>query len=115
LFDSDGERSTALIYAIDESVGKVTSLAGLPRDCMRVTMLDADLESLIVFLDEVCELFEHEQSLRLPDSEKGSRVSDNIRKLHMTTTQVSQRLVLTYVGKMSELADQSFFNIEIFD
>jgi superfamily I DNA/RNA helicase len=71
-----------------------------PGDYIRVTTLNAGtgLESPIVFLVGLHELFEEEQSLRLSDEEREAVILDNTRKIYMAATRAGQRLVFTYVG-----------------
>lgn len=74
---------------------------GSPGDAIRVCTLNSvtGLESPIVFLVGVHELFEQEQSVRLSDDERLELVRDNTRKLYMALTRAGQRVVLTYVGE----------------
>ncbi|MBP7693118.1 MAG: hypothetical protein KA764_14435 [Anaerolineales bacterium] len=76
--------------------------AGTGGDAIRVCTLNAvtGLESPIVFLCGVHQLFEQEQSLRLSDDERAELVHDNTRKLYMALTRAGQRVVLTYVGDL---------------
>lgn len=76
----------------------------LPGDCVRVTTLNAGtgLESPIVFLVGLNQLFEEEQSLRLSDDEREQLVRENTRKVYMAATRAGQRLVVTYVGEPPE-------------
>ena len=60
----------------------------------------AGLESPIVFLAGLRQLFEEEQSLRLSDEEREVLIRDNTRKLYMAVTRAGQRLVLTYAGDL---------------
>ena len=71
-------------------------------DAVRVCTLNAatGLESPIVFLCGVHQLFEQEQSLRLADAERAELIRDNTRKLYMALTRAGQRVVLTYVGDL---------------
>jgi superfamily I DNA/RNA helicase len=73
-----------------------------PGDYVRVTTLNAGagLESPIVFLAGLREMFDEEQSLRLSDDEREVLIRDNTRKLYMATTWAGQRLVLMYVGEL---------------
>ena len=73
-----------------------------PGDYIRVTTLNAGagLESSIVFLVGLRDLFEEEQSLRLSDEERESQIRDNTRKLYMAATRTGQRLVLAYAGDL---------------
>ena len=76
-----------------------------PRgDFIRVCTLNAvtGLESPIVFVMGVHELYEEEQSLRLSEDERMELIRDNTRKLYMAITRAGQRLVLTYVGELPE-------------
>ena len=61
------------------------------------------LESPIVFLLGVHELYERENSIRLSDEERAELVQENTRKLYMAITRAGQRLVLTYVGELPPL------------
>lgn len=72
------------------------------NDCIRVCSLNAvtGLESPIVFLMGVHDLYEKEQSIRLSPEERADLVRDNTRKLYMAITRAGQRLVLTYVGNL---------------
>ena len=73
-----------------------------PGDYVRVTTYDAGagLESPIVFLAGLRDMFEEEQSLRLSDDERETLMRDNTRKLYMAATRAGQRLVITYVGEL---------------
>ena len=62
----------------------------------------AGLESPIVFVLGVHELYEEEQSLRLSENERLELILDNTRKLYLAITRAGQRLVLTYVGELPE-------------
>lgn len=75
---------------------------GTGGDAVRVCTLNAvtGLESPIVFLCGVHQLFEQEQSLRLAEAERAELVRDNTRKLYMALTRAGQRVVLTYVGDL---------------
>lgn len=71
-----------------------------PQNQMRVCSLNAatGLESPIVFLMGVHDLYEQEESVRLSDEERLELIRDNTRKLYMACTRAGQRLVITYVG-----------------
>lgn len=77
---------------------------GSPGDTIRVCTLNSvtGLESPIVFLVGVHQLFEQEQSVRLSDEERLELVRDNTRKLYMAITRAGQRVVLTYVGEVPD-------------
>jgi superfamily I DNA/RNA helicase len=97
----------ALVAAIQKRLGEGT--AGDPKDMLpgeyvRVTTLNAGtgLESPIVFLVGLNQLFEEEQSLRLSDDEREQLIRENTRKVYMATTRAGQRLVLSYVGELPE-------------
>ena len=66
------------------------------------------MESPIVFLAGLQEMFEQEQSLRLSDDEREELIRDNTRKLYMATTRAGQRLVLTYVGELPQVLKTAF-------
>ena len=71
---------------------------------IRVCTLNAvtGIESPIVFLCGVHDLYDAEQSVRLSDDERAELIRDNTRKLYMAVTRAGQRLVLTYVGDVPE-------------
>jgi superfamily I DNA/RNA helicase len=72
----------------------------VPGDFIRVTTLNAGtgLESPVVFIAGIHELFEAEGGLRLTEDERAERVQVHTRQLYMAFTRAGQRLVLTYVG-----------------
>ena len=105
LLHTDGEGVKSLIQAIDDRLGKNSARDPkklYPGDYVRVTTLNAGagLESPIVFLAGLRDMFEEEQSLRLSDNERETLMRDNTRKLYMAATRAGQRLVITYVGEM---------------
>jgi len=73
-----------------------------PGDYVRVTTINAGtgLESPLVFLAGLNQLFEEEQSLRLSDEEREQMTIDNTRKIYMAAARAGQRLVFTYVGEL---------------
>jgi superfamily I DNA/RNA helicase len=100
-----------LIYAINEKLGNGAAIdpkETYPGDYIRVTTLNAGtgLESPIVFLAGVKQLFEEEQSLRLSDDERETLIRDNTRKLYMAATRAGQRLVITCAGKLPDILEQ---------
>ena len=95
----------ALLQALERRLGKGKAFDPkdqFPGNYVRVTTLNAGtgLESPIVFLVGLHELFEEEQSLRLSDVEREALVLDNTRKIYMAITRAGQRLILTYVGEL---------------
>lgn len=80
-----------------------------PQNQIRVCSLNAatGLESPIVFLMGVHELYEQEQSIRLSEEERAELIRDNTRKLYMAITRAGQRLVITYVGPLPETLTQT--------
>jgi hypothetical protein len=76
-----------------------------PQNQIRVCSLNAatGLESPIVFLMGIHDLYEMEQSIRLSDEERADLIRDNTRKLYMAITRAGQRLVITYVGPLPEI------------
>lgn len=113
LLHSNGEGVKSLVGAINARLGKDAARdpkTDYPGDYVRVTTLNAGagLESPIVFLAGLRELFEDEQSLRLSDDEREALMRDNTRKLYMATTRAGQRLVLTYVGDLPEALKAAF-------
>lgn len=107
LIHADGQGVNSLLQAVNDRLGNGAALDPkdtYPGDYVRVTTLNAGagLESPIVFLAGVRQLFEEEQSLRLSDEERAALIRDNTRKLYMAATRAGQRLVLTYVGELPE-------------
>lgn len=113
LLHTNGQGAQALIQAINHRLGKNTAIDPkdtYPGDYVRVTTLNAGagLESPIVFLVGLRELFEEEQSIRLSDDEREEVIRDNTRKVYMAATRAGQRLVFTYVGDLPEKMKQAF-------
>ena len=79
-----------------------------PNNQIRVCSLNAatGLESPIVFLMGIHDLYEMEQSLRLSEEERADLIRDNTRKLYMACTRAGQRLVITYVGELPDIFHQ---------
>jgi len=112
LLHADGAGVQHLVQAINERLGKNAALDAkdtFPGDYVRVTTINAGagLESQIVFLVGLRQLFEAEQSLRLSDEERESLIKDNSRKLYMAITRAGQRLVLTYAGELPEALERA--------
>jgi superfamily I DNA/RNA helicase len=100
-----------LIEAIDDRLGKNAAMdpgTTYPGNYVRVTTLNAGagLESPIVFLVGLREIFEEEQSLRISDAEREELMRDNTRKIYMAATRAGQRLVLTYVGDLPNILSE---------
>ncbi len=113
ILHANGQGTKALIQAIDHRLGKNVAMDPkntYPGDYVRVTTLNAGagLESPIVFLVGLRELFEEEQSIRLSDDEREEIIRDNTRKIYMATTRAGQRLVFTYVGDLPKVLSQIF-------
>jgi superfamily I DNA/RNA helicase len=113
LFHTDGQGVRSLIQAIDERLGKNAAFDPkdtYPGDYVRVTTLNAGagLESPIVFLAGLRQLFEEEQSLRLSDDEREDLIRNNTKKLYMAATRAGQRLVITYVGDLPKIFSEAF-------
>ncbi|MEJ5223818.1 MAG: UvrD-helicase domain-containing protein [Anaerolineales bacterium] len=113
LLHSDGNGVRSLIRAINDRLGKGAARDpknDYPGDYVRVTTLNAGagLESPIVFLAGLREMFEAEQSIRLSDDEREALIRDNTRKLYMAITRAGQRLVLTYVGELPAVLTAAF-------
>jgi hypothetical protein len=94
-----------LIKAIQKRLGPKSAAdpkTRLPGEFVRVTTINAGagLESPIVFLVGLNQLFEAEQSLRLSDEEREKLVGENTRKVYMAATRAGQRLVVSYVGEL---------------
>ena len=79
-----------------------------PDNQIRVCSLNAatGLESPIVFLMGIHDLYETEQSIRLSEEERADLIRDNTRKLYMACTRAGQRLVITYVGSLPTILSQ---------
>ncbi len=111
LLHANGQGVQNLIQAIDHRFGKNTAMdpkETYPGDYVRVTTLNAGagLESPIVFLVGLRDLFEEEQSIRLSDDEREELIRDNTRKVYMASTRAGQRLVFTYVGDLPNVIKQ---------
>ena len=113
LLHVNGQGTQTLIQVINHRLGKNTAMDPkdtYPGDYIRVTTLNAGagLESPIVFLVGLRELFEEEQSLRLSDDEREDIIRENTRKIYMAATRAGQRLVFTYVGDLPKMLKQVF-------
>jgi superfamily I DNA/RNA helicase len=109
---ANGRGVAALKEAINHRLGKSAAIDPkdtYPGDYVRVTTLNAGagLESPIVFLAGLRELFEEEQSLRLSDEEREALIRDNTRRIYMAATRAGQRLVFTYVGDLPQALQES--------
>ncbi len=105
LLHANGRGVNALIDAINHRLGRSAAFdpkENYPGDYIRVTTINAGagLESPIVFLVGLRELFEEEQSLRLSDEEREEIIRDNTKKIYMAATRAGQRLIFTYVGNI---------------
>ncbi len=99
------EGAGALISVLERKLGKLAAAdpkEQYPGNYVRVTTLNAGtgLESPLVFLVGLHELFEEEQSLRLSDDDRQALIQENTRKVYMAATRAGQRLVFTYVGPL---------------
>ena len=117
MLHTNGQGVRSLKEAIDHRLGKNAAIDPkdtFPGDYIRVTTLNAGagLESPIVFLVGLRELFEEEQSLRLSDEEREMLIKDNTRKVYMAVTRAGQRLVFTYVGELPEVMKRLFVSQE---
>lgn len=113
LLHSNWRGVKSLIHHINERLGKDAARdpkEGYPGDYVRVTTLNAGagLESPIVFLAGLRDLFEEEQSLRLSDTERERLIRENTQKLYMAITRAGQRLVLSYVGELPSELESMF-------
>lgn len=111
LLHANGTGATNLIRAINHRAGRNAAMdpkETYPGNYVRVTTINAGagLESPIVFLVGLRELFEDEQSLRLSDEEREEIIRDNTRKVYMAVTRAGQRLVFTYVGDLPASLNQ---------
>jgi len=115
ILHANGHGAQTLIQAIDRRLGKNTAMDPkdtYPGEYIRVTTINAGagLESPIVFLVGLRELFEEEQSLRLSDEERVETIRDNTRKIYMAATRAGQRLVFTYVGDLPKVLSEIFMH-----
>lgn len=113
ILHTNGQGVRSLKEVIDHRMGKNAAMDPkdtFPGDYIRVTTLNAGagLESPIVFLVGLRELFEEEQSLRLSDEEREMLIRDNTRKVYMAATRAGQRLVFTYVGDLPPVLKKLF-------
>jgi len=71
-----------------------------PGDFVRVITVNAGtgLESPIVFVAGIHEMFEQEDSLLLGEYERAELIREHTRKLYIAFTRAGQRLILTCVG-----------------
>jgi len=99
------EGARTLIGVLERKLGRLAAAdpkEQYPGNYVRVTTLNAGtgLESPIVVLAGLHELFEEEQSLRLSDDDRQALIQENTRKVYMAATRAGQRLVFTYVGRL---------------
>lgn len=117
ILHANGQGAHSLKEAINRRLGHNAAMDPkdtYPGDYIRVTTLNAGagLESPIVFLVGLRELFEDEQSLRLSDDERVALIRDNTRKIYMAITRAGQRLVFTFVGNLPEVLQKLLQNKE---
>lgn len=111
----------ALREALNQRMGEGTARDPKeipPGDFVRVTTINAGtgLESPVVLVAGVHEIFEKEGSLRLEEDERAELVRENTRRLYMAFTRAGQRLILTHVGELpaplKELARWGLLEVE---
>jgi hypothetical protein len=111
----------ALQEAVNQRLGRNTAMDPKdtpPGDFIRITTINAGtgLESPIVFVSGIHEMFEQEDSLLLSEDERVELVRENTRKLYMAFTRAGQRLILTCVGdppaSLKEIAQQGLLEID---
>lgn len=102
-----------LLAALQRKLGP--EAAADPKGCqpgnfVRVTTFNAGtgLESPVVFLVGLKQLFEEEQSLRLSDEEREKLMLENTRKVYMAATRAGQRLVVTCSGELPAAIERLF-------
>lgn len=93
----------ALIEALNQELGAGAARDPkdeLPGEFIRVATLTAatGLESPVVFVSGIHELFEKEESLRLTEDERAELLQKHTRQLYMAFTRAGQHLVITHVG-----------------
>ena len=103
ILHASGRGVKALIAALNAALGAESARDPKnepPGDFIRVTTLNAGagLESPIVFVAGLQELFEQEGGLTLTDEDRGEMIEEHTRKLYMAFTRAGQRLVLSCVG-----------------
>ncbi|MBI9045320.1 MAG: AAA family ATPase [Anaerolineaceae bacterium] len=113
LLHANGQGVQSLIKTINHRTGNNVAMDPkntFPGNFVRVTTLNAGagLESPIVFLIGLRELFEQEQSIRLSDEEREEIIRDVTRKVYMAATRAGQRLIFTYVGDLPNVMKQLF-------
>jgi superfamily I DNA/RNA helicase len=111
----------ALQEALNQRLGRNTTKDPKdtpPGDFIRVTTINAGtgLESPIVFVTGIHEMFEQEGSLLLGEDERAELIHENTRKLYMAFTRAGQRLILTCVGgvpaSLKAIAQQGLLEID---
>lgn len=109
----DWKGVNSLIAALQKKMGP--EVAADPKDFqpgnfVRVTTFNAGtgLESPVVFLVGLKQLFEEEQSLRLSDEEREKLILENTRKVYMAATRAGQRLVVTCSGELPSDIERLF-------
>jgi superfamily I DNA/RNA helicase len=112
ILHANGQGTEALIQTINRRLGRNTAMNPkntYPGNYIRVTTLNAGagLESPIVFLVGLRELFEEEQSLRLSDDEREVVIRDNTRRIYMAATRAGQRLVFTVTGDLPNILKEA--------
>jgi len=115
ILHTNGRGVAALKAAINHRLGRNAAIDPkdtYPGNYIRVTTLNAGagLESPIVFLVGLRELFEEEQSLRSSDDEREALIRDNTRKIYMAATRAGQRLVFTFVGNLPAVLQKLLLN-----
>jgi hypothetical protein len=110
ILHASGKGVTALIEALDATLGAGSARDPKdvpPGDFVRVTTLNAGagLESPIVFVAGLQELFEQEGGLTLTDEDRGEMIEEHTRKLYMAFTRAGQRLILSCVGDVPAAFD----------
>jgi hypothetical protein len=115
ILHTNGQGVRAVQEAINRRLGRGAAIDPkdtFPGNYVRVTTLNAGagLESPIVFLVGLRDLFEEEQSFRLSDEEREILIRDNTRKIYMAATRAGQRLVFSYVGELPTVLKKLLMN-----
>jgi len=82
-------------------------LVALLPDGRQYPIVGTGLEAPVVFLMDLQQFFEQEDSLRLSKGDQVEQVLNNTRKIYMAATRAGQRLVMTFVGRIPTVLESA--------